>query len=157
MKSSPPALLAPGIIAIAAVALIGAGTPNSRKGPVPSRAKPAATSVSANGFTLRSASIDLPVDRAMFPAGANADLVNANCTVCHSASMALSQPPMSADQWKASVTKMREIYKAPVAQEDVPAIVAYLASMPGQQAGPPTGRAQNPAPRTGPNVSGRTQ
>jgi len=55
--------------------------------------------------------------------------MNQNCTACHSASMVLAQPALSATQWKAEVEKMRNAYKAPVQEKDVPAIVAYLTAL----------------------------
>ena len=70
--------------------------------------------------------------------------------------MALTQPALSADQWKATVTKMRETYKAPVAEKDVPAIVAYLSAMPSQNAVPATAKAQDPGAKVVPDVSGGT-
>lgn len=103
-----------------------------------------------------STSVDLPVDDAAYPDGPHADVINANCTSCHSASMALTQPALSADQWKATVTKMRETYKAPVAEKDVPAIVAYLSAMPSQNAVPATAKAQDPGAKVVPDVSGGT-
>ncbi|MGJ3627640.1 hypothetical protein AB5I41_12915 [Sphingomonas sp. MMS24-JH45] len=48
--------------------------------------------------------------------------------------MILNQPRLTAEQSQATVTKMREVYKAPVADAEVPAIVAYLA---GRQAAAP--------------------
>ena len=45
--------------------------------------------------------------------------------------------PWTAEQWRAEVAKMREVYKAPVADADVPSIVAYLAS--GRRTPPATG------------------
>lgn len=80
-------------------------------------------------LSLTSVSVTLPDDAEEFPAGAHADLVNANCRACHSASMILTQPPLSVEQWQAEVKKMREIYKAPVAEADVPGIVSYLTAM----------------------------
>lgn len=118
-----------GAVALAGLALAAAGAPSWGQGPRPA----AASRVSAGGVTLTSAAIELPVDEGGFPAGANADLVTADCTACHSATMATSQPPLSADQWQAEVTKMREAYRAPVPPEDDAAIVAYLAAMPGQR------------------------
>jgi hypothetical protein len=70
--------------------------------------------------------------------------------------MALTQPALSADQWKATVTKMREVYKAPVAEKDVNAIVAYLIAMPSHKAAPATGKAQDPDPKAAPDASGGT-
>jgi hypothetical protein len=45
--------------------------------------------------------------------------------------MVLTQPPLTATAWKAEVEKMRGQYKAPVAEDDVPAIVAYLTAHKG--------------------------
>lgn len=103
-------------------------------------------SVAANGFTLTSTAIELPADDQAFPAGVHADLVTARCTACHSASMVLSQPALSADQWKAEMTKMREVYHAPVTDADVPRIVAHLIGLPAKA----TGKAQDPAPASPP-------
>lgn len=49
---------------------------------------------------------------------------------------------------------MREIYKAPVAQADVPAIVAYLTGMSAKLLGSANGKAQDPDPKASPDVSG---
>src|SRR5262249_28218192 len=81
------------------------------------------------GVTLTSARVDLPDDNANYPDGPHADVINASCTSCHSASMALNQPRLSADQWKGVVEKMRDTYKAPVSDAAVPDIVSYLAAM----------------------------
>nr|WP_250890614.1 hypothetical protein [Sphingobium nicotianae] len=105
-------------------------------GPRPVRTDPVAASpppgVSAGGFTISSTSVDLPIDDGVYPDGPHADVINANCTSCHSASMALTQPRLSAEQWMAIVKKMRETYKAPVVETDVPAIAAYLTAMSGR-------------------------
>lgn len=82
---------------------------------------------------LTSVSVTLPEDSEAFPAGAHADLVNANCRSCHSASMVLTQPPLTEEQWQGEVKKMREVYKAPVAEKDVPGIVAYLVGVSDRQ------------------------
>jgi hypothetical protein len=144
-----------GFVGIAAVTLLAIGAPNSRVAPPPAApAAPPPPSVSANGFSLASTSVDLPTDEGQYPDGQHADVINANCTSCHSASMALNQPPLSADQWTAEVTKMREVYKAPVAATDVPAIVAYLTGMSAKQPGAAKGKAQDPDPKVAPDVSG---
>ena len=153
MKSPSAGWIAGGVIGIAALVLVVVGTPGSRKpaAGVAARSEVAPPgSVAANGFTLASTSVDLPADDAAYPDGPHADVVNANCTACHSASMALTQPALSADQWKATVTKMRDVYKAPIAEQDVPAIVAYLTAMPSQrrtpaQQGVVSGRAARPS------------
>ena len=88
-----------------------------------------ASTVSANGVTLHSVSVDMPDSGRMFE-GPGADAVNANCLACHSAGMILTQPRLSRSAWQAEVEKMRKTYKAPVDEKDVPAIVDYLASLP---------------------------
>ena len=157
MKPLPPTALAFGAVAFTAVVLAAIGAPHNRPAPVASTtqdAPPPPTTVSGRGVTLASTSVELPDDGGTYPDGPHADVINGNCTSCHSASMALVQPPLSADQWKAEVTKMREVYKAPVAEENVPAILAYLINMPTQKTGPKTGKAQDPDPKVAPDVSG---
>jgi hypothetical protein len=43
----------------------------------------------------------------------------------------LNQPALSKESWTAEVNKMIHAYKAPVAPEDVGAIVEYLAGLKG--------------------------
>jgi len=96
---------------------------------------PAGSSVSAGGFTLTSVNVDFPDDQP-YPQGAGGDVMNANCTACHSASMVLTQPALSKAQWTAEVDKMRKVYKAPVADKDVPAVIDYLTALqPAKAAG----------------------
>ncbi len=82
-------------------------------------------------FSFKSVSVDLPTGDRMFAGGAQADPINNNCLTCHSAGMVLNQPALSRAAWEAEVHKMIDVYKAPVAAEDVPAIVAYLAATKG--------------------------
>jgi cytochrome c553 len=74
---------------------------------------------------LKSVKVDLPDSDRMFQ-GAGADAINNNCLACHSADMVLNQPDLSKQAWAAEVNKMINAYKAPVAPEDVGAIVDYL-------------------------------
>ena len=92
-------------------------------------AQPAA--ITANGITLKSVSVNLPFGDKNFSGGKSADAINGNCLPCHSAEMLLNHPPLTRAQWQAEVTKMRAIYKAPIADTDVPAIVNYLSASPG--------------------------
>lgn len=89
----------------------------------------AADSRKAAPSRLTSQKAVLPDDAAFFPEGPGADAVNANCLACHSASMALTQPTLTQAQWTATVNKMRDVYGAPVAKEDVAAIAGYLAAL----------------------------
>lgn len=95
------------------------------------RADQAPSEVSGGGITLRSVSVTLPPGDAQFPDGPGADAIGNNCLACHSAGMVLRQPPLGRAAWEAEVTKMRTVYKAPVAAEDVPAIVDYLVQRQG--------------------------
>ena len=118
--------------AIVAVALFFAGTPGSRSATPASAATgpnaPPAV-VEAAGIQLRSVGFDFPVDGRAFPPGPNVDLVAANCITCHTPGMILTQPALTKAEWTGEVTKMAKVYKAPIADADMPAIVAYLASM----------------------------
>lgn len=84
----------------------------------------------ARTLTLKSESIDVP-DRGTMYTGPGSDVVNNNCLACHSASMALYQPKLSAATWRAEALKMIHVYKAPVDPKDVPAIVDYLVKLQG--------------------------
>jgi sulfite dehydrogenase (cytochrome) subunit B len=51
----------------------------------------------------------------------------ANCVACHSAEYMLYQPPNAPrGYWDTMVKRMKAVFKAPVADEDMPAIVDYL-------------------------------
>jgi cytochrome c5 len=91
---------------------------------------PALTKVSAAGITLQSVRVDIPDRGTTFP-GSGSDAINNNCLVCHSAGMVLNQPALPKAAWQAEVDKMIHVYKAPVAPEDVAAIVDYLAKIKG--------------------------
>ena len=84
-------------------------------------------------LSLKSVSVDLPPGADMFPNGPGADAINNNCLACHSAGMVLNQPELSKQAWAAEVNKMINAYKAPVAPEDVGAIVEYLSRLKGAE------------------------
>lgn len=84
----------------------------------------------ASRLTLRSVSVSLPQDFDVeYPAGAGVDAVNANCRACHSTSMVLVQPPLSAEEWHKEVRKMIDVYKAPIPEDQVALITLYLAGL----------------------------
>jgi cytochrome c5 len=85
----------------------------------------------AASIEFKSVNVELPDSDKMFPDGPGSDTINNNCLACHSADMVLNQPAMSRDAWKSEVNKMIHSYKAPVAPEDVTAIVDYLAALKG--------------------------
>jgi hypothetical protein len=85
----------------------------------------------ATPFELKSVKIDFPDSDKMFADGPGSDAINNNCLACHSADMVLNQPALSKQAWAAEVNKMINNYKAPVAPEDVGAIVEYLTAVKG--------------------------
>ena len=83
-------------------------------------------------------SIELPGEFVAFPelaGGPSNEAVNSNCLSCHSAEMVMHQPRLSAVEWQAEVSKMRSTYKAPVAESDDAAIVAWLTEMQARRGG----------------------
>jgi sulfite dehydrogenase (cytochrome) subunit B len=75
------------------------------------------------------ASYQLPNETATFKPGPNLEVVQNNCTACHSADYVQTQPrgpKFKEDFWRAEVTKMIKVYGAPIEEADVGKIVDYL-------------------------------
>jgi hypothetical protein len=70
----------------------------------------------------------LPPEQTKLKPGPGADLVTANCLLCHSADYLSTQPVMNSAAWQAIVVKMREKFGAPLPENKVPDIVNYLAT-----------------------------
>lgn len=73
----------------------------------------------------------IPEETAAFKPGPNLDVVQNNCTACHSADYIKTQPrgeKFKKDFWQTEVTKMIKVYGAPIADADVGKIVDYLAA-----------------------------
>jgi mono/diheme cytochrome c family protein len=88
--------------------------------------------VSAGGLadTLR---IELPPETATLKPGPGADLASSQCLICHSADYVSTQPrdkPLAF--WKAEVQKMKKVYGAPIADEQIDAVAEYLTRTYGQ-------------------------
>ena len=123
------------LIVAATSALVLAGCSASKTGEAGS-GEAARPSAMGKEFTLASQNITLPTDEnETFAPGPNVDTLNIDCRACHSPSMILVQPPLKHDEWVKEVDKMRTTFKAPIADEDVPKIVAYLDAYSAQQAG----------------------
>ncbi len=94
----------------------------------------AAAAIPALGFASVAAapvSYKLPDETAVFKPGPNLEVVQNNCTGCHSADYIATQPrgpKYKTDFWQAEVDKMIKVYGAPVNDADVPKIVEYLAA-----------------------------
>ena len=77
-------------------------------------------------------SYTLPDETAAFMPGPNLEVVQNNCTACHSADYISTQPrgpKFKKDFWQAEVTKMIKVYGAPIDDADVGKIVDYLAAI----------------------------
>lgn len=73
----------------------------------------------------------LPDETAAFKPGPNLEVVQNNCTSCHSADYVNTQPrgpKFKKDFWQAEVTKMIKVYGAPIDDADAAKIVDYLAA-----------------------------
>ncbi len=72
----------------------------------------------------------LPEETAAFKPGPNLEIVQTNCTGCHSADYIQIQPrgpKFKRDFWQAEVNKMIKVYGAPINEADISKIVDYLA------------------------------
>jgi mono/diheme cytochrome c family protein len=94
----------------------------------------ATSAIAAFGLRATTAapvSYTLPDETAAFKPGPNLEVVQNNCTACHSADYINTQPrgpKFEKDFWAAEVTKMIKVYGAPIDEADVPKIVEYLAA-----------------------------
>jgi hypothetical protein len=75
--------------------------------------------------------IKLPEWKPALPEGGIRDIVLVQCGMCHTPEYITLQPPLSREQWLASVTKMRTTYSGPIPEEQVPEIVDYLVAVNG--------------------------
>jgi mono/diheme cytochrome c family protein len=74
-------------------------------------------------------SYKLPEETAAFKPGPNLEVVQNNCTACHSADYIQTQPQgpkFKKDFWHGEVMKMIKVYGAPIDEADVDKIVEYL-------------------------------
>ena len=75
----------------------------------------------------------LPPETAKFKPGPGEPLATTSCLLCHSADYISTQPPVDRTAWKASVTKMREKYGAPISTNSVEALAEYFAKTYGKE------------------------
>lgn len=83
-------------------------------------------------------SVELPASQHEMPAGPNLEVYNANCVICHTNRYVTMQPKFTRKTWEAEVTKMANVYGAPVAPEQQKLIVDYLMSVRGKEDAPAT-------------------
>ena len=104
--------------------------------------KPVAATVQGS---VHSIEIPRPETVAM-PPGPGAEAYNANCLLCHTNRYVLMQPKFARKTWEAEVTKMVNVYGAPIAEGAQKEIVDYLMSVRGKADPAPAAR---PAPAAG--------
>lgn len=92
----------------------------------------AETHAGAASSTMGRATIQLPAENAQYKPGPGVEVVRKNCVACHSADYVYMQPPLTEAQWRATVAKMKNAMKAPIADGDVDTIVRYLMSQNGK-------------------------
>ena len=90
---------------------------------------PAPASAAGGGVTVHSVSVNFPRSDSTFPGGREADAINNDCLICHSAGMVLNQANLSRAAWQGIVEQMSNDFKATFAAADVPAIVDYLVNL----------------------------
>ena len=79
--------------------------------------------------TARAPALDikLPPETMAFKQDLGAEIANGQCLTCHSVEYVLIQPPMQRAFWKAEVVKMQQKYGAQIPDNQVEAVVDYLA------------------------------
>ncbi|MEO7599517.1 MAG: cytochrome c [Opitutus sp.] len=77
--------------------------------------------------------IELPPERTDLKTGLHSDVAAANCVTCHSWDYVTIQPLFPRAAWKATVTKMRVTFGAPLAENQIDDIVDYLAKTYGDE------------------------
>jgi len=87
----------------------------------------------ARGPSLdRTVTVALPPGDDVYPDKPGAVVVDRNCLSCHSPEIVANQPSLTRAQWTAVIGKMRDAYKAPIADDDVQTILDYLVSLRGE-------------------------
>jgi len=84
-----------------------------------------ATTAAVAGETV---SITLPPESIALKAGPGMDQAQTACRMCHSLDYITTQPRGGAAQWQGVVTKMKNVYSAPLSEDESKAIVEYLAA-----------------------------
>ena len=80
--------------------------------------------------------VDLPPDGVQLkPSGLPGYAkAQANCVACHSAEYMQYQPPTAPRAyWEAMAKRMKMVFKAPIADDDIPPIVDYLVKVYGNE------------------------
>jgi sulfite dehydrogenase (cytochrome) subunit B len=75
----------------------------------------------------------LPPDTTKLKPGPGVEIAMTQCQLCHSMDYITTQPTLSRTAWAATLTKMQQRYGAPLATNQVPALVNYLTKQYGKE------------------------
>ena len=103
---------------------------------IPKRRVFAAALLAAIAAAPAAKTITLPPDGVQLKASGlpGYALAQTNCVACHSAEYMLYQPPTAPrPYWDAMVKRMKAVFKAPLNDADMPAIVDYLVKTYGNE------------------------
>ncbi len=70
--------------------------------------------------------IVLPSDTASFKPGPGVETARRYCLTCHSSAYVSTQPHLTTAQWAAEIKKMKNVYGAPIPDDQVSLLVTYL-------------------------------
>jgi len=87
-----------------------------------------AASLAAGGGSFAAGlKIELPPQQTALAPGSGSELAKGRCLICHSSDYIATQPPgKPLAFWKAEVEKMRKVYGAQVADDEVAPLADYL-------------------------------
>ena len=88
-------------------------------------AKKTEPEVASTAPDLKNVSVTLPT-------APGSQTFNANCVICHSASLVANQPDFPEKTWTAIVTKMQKTFGAPVSDSAAKIIIQYLVTVKGK-------------------------
>src|SRR5437868_13296638 len=86
----------------------------------------AGVGLAGGAFVFAAEKFQLPPETAKLKPGPGAELVTAQCMLCHSADYISTQPRLSRAAWSAAVIKMKDKYGAPINTNTVSRLVDYL-------------------------------
>ena len=84
-------------------------------------------------ISLAAVNVSLPPGQSTFPPGPGADIANSNCVICHSTGMVLRQPPLTTNEWKIEIEKMRNAFGAPIPADQIDTLARYLNTINGRK------------------------
>jgi mono/diheme cytochrome c family protein len=96
---------------------------------------PESNAQKAPAIHFSTVNVTLPTGSGTFPPGPGVEIANANCVICHSTGMVLRQPPLTENEWKTEIMKMRNAFGAPIAVDQIDALARYLSTVNGRKAG----------------------